>query len=66
MCLSVCLYVADYYENVNQAIYRDFLALKIEEKIYLIVYTLESPRVKIKKQKEVTLYSPFYHVYLTT
>ena len=28
-----------------------FLALKIEEKIYLIVFTLDSPRVKIKKQK---------------
>ena len=27
------------------------IALKIEEKIYLIVYTLEPPGVKIKKQK---------------
>ena len=43
-----------------------FLALKIEEKIYLSVYTLEPPRVKFKKQKEVTLYTPFYPVYLTT
>ena len=43
-----------------------FFALKIEEKICLVVYTLEPSRVKIKKQKEVTLYTPFYPVYLTT
>ena len=44
---------------------KNFLALKIEEKIYLSVYTLEPPRVKFKKQKEMTLYTPFYPVYLT-
>ena len=42
------------------------LALKIEEKIYLSLYTLELPTVKFKKQKEVTLYTPVYPVYLTT
>ena len=47
MCLSVCLYVAYHYENVLSLQYTEiFLALKIEEKIFLIVYTLESPRVK--------------------
>ena len=42
------------------------LALKIEEKIYVSVYTLELPTVKFKKQKEVTLFNPVYPVYLTT
>ena len=38
MCLSVCLYVAYHYENVLPMQYTEiFLALKIEEKIYLIV-----------------------------
>ena len=67
MCLSVCLYVAYHYENVLPMQYTEiFLALKIKEKIFLIVYTLELPRIKIKQQKEVTLYTPFYPVYLTT
>ena len=47
-------------------IQRLFFALKFEEKICLVMYTLEPPRVKIKKHKEVTLYTPFYPVYLTT
>ena len=63
-CVCTCTY---HYKNVLPMQYtKIFLALIIEEKIYLIVYTLEPPRVKIKKQKEVTLYAPFYPVYLTT
>ena len=39
-------------------IQRFFLALKIEEKIYLIVYTLEPPRVKFKKTKRSNIVYP--------
>ena len=53
--------------TITKICYPEFsLALKIEEKIYLSVYTLELPTVKFKKQKEVTLYTPVYPVYLTT
>ena len=59
MCLSVCLYVAYHSENVLPMQYTEiFLALKIEEKIYLIVYTLEAPRVKFKKTKRSNIVCP--------
>ena len=59
MCLSVCLYVAYHSENVLPMQYTEiFLALKIEEKIYLIVYTLEPPRVKFKKTKRSNIVYP--------
>ena len=35
-----------------------FLALKIEEKIYLSVYTLGPPRIKFKKQKRSNIVYP--------
>ena len=58
MSFSVSVYCIPFRKCVTHAIYRDFLALKIEEKIYLIVYTLEPPRVKFKKTKRSNIIYP--------
>ena len=63
-CVFQCVCM---FHTITKMCYPEIsLALKIEEKIYLSVYTLELPTVKFKKQKEVTLYTPVYPVYLNT